>query len=51
MRFEQIWAGIIDLPMELFSSRKLKLDQQKQKAICVYVKAKKIMQHMHGIIP
>ena len=35
--------------MELFSSRKAELAQAE--SCCVYVKPKKFMRHMYGIIP
>ena len=36
--------------MELFSSRKWRLDRPKQKAVVYMLKHPKIMQHLHGII-
>ena len=37
--------------MELFSSKRWRLDRPYQKAVVLVLNPEKIKQHMHGIIP
>ena len=47
----QNFDDFVSLDMELFSSRRWELNRPKQKADVFMLNPKKIMQHMHGIIP
>ena len=49
VEFGQHWAK--GPCIELFSNRRWRLDRPKQKAAVFILNLKKIMQHMHGIIP